>query len=72
MEDSTYRYFHARWLVSRSLITSQCALRSLTIRSVCVASIYRAVKVGLLSHRDASWADVDPCVWAVAENGVGK
>ena len=25
-----------------------------------------------LSHRDASWANVNPCIWSIVENGTGK
>lgn len=25
-----------------------------------------------LSHLDASWTNVDPCIWSIVENGVGK
>ena len=38
---------------------------------VCIASTYRTVIVKRLSHTDATWADVDPAIWAVVENAVG-
>ncbi len=38
---------------------------------VCIASTYRTVVVKRLSHQDASWADVDPAIWAVVENAIG-
>lgn len=38
---------------------------------VCIASIYRTIIVKRLSHEDATWADVDPAIWAVVENAVG-
>lgn len=25
-----------------------------------------------LSHLDASWTNVDPCIWSIVENGVGE
>lgn len=26
----------------------------------------------LLSHKDASYTNVDPCIWSIVENGIGK
>ena len=40
-------------------------------RSVCIASIYRTIIVQRLSHSDATWADIDPSIWAVVENAIG-
>lgn len=25
-----------------------------------------------LSHLDASWTNVDPCIWSIVENGIGR
>ncbi|KAL6714621.1 hypothetical protein ACLMJK_008046 [Lecanora helva] len=38
---------------------------------VCIASTYRTIVVKRLSHKDASWADVDPAIWAIVENAIG-
>jgi len=38
---------------------------------VCIASTYRTIIVKRLSHEDATWADVDPAIWAIVENAVG-
>ncbi|KAL8819662.1 MAG: hypothetical protein Q9223_001958 [Gallowayella weberi] len=38
---------------------------------VCVVSIYRTTIIGKLSLADASWSDVDPCVWSAVEVCVG-
>ncbi len=44
----------------------------LTVGSVIFASIWRAATMKDLSHIDASWANVDPCLWSIVENGIGK
>lgn len=38
---------------------------------VCIASTYRTIIVKRLSHQDATWADVDPIIWAIVENAIG-
>ncbi|KAL8810838.1 MAG: hypothetical protein Q9200_002262 [Gallowayella weberi] len=42
-----------------------------TTLTVCVVSIYRTTIIGKLSLADASWSDVDPCVWSAVEVCVG-
>ncbi|KAL8679707.1 MAG: hypothetical protein Q9186_004025 [Xanthomendoza sp. 1 TL-2023] len=38
---------------------------------VCIVSIYRTTIIGKLSLADASWSDIDPCVWSAVEVCVG-
>ncbi|CAF9919147.1 MAG: hypothetical protein ALECFALPRED_000982 [Alectoria fallacina] len=38
---------------------------------VIFASIWRAATMKDLSHLDASWTNVDPCIWSIVENGIG-
>ncbi|CAD6581203.1 MAG: hypothetical protein ASARMPRED_000444 [Alectoria sarmentosa] len=38
---------------------------------VIFASIWRAATVKDLSHLDASWTNVNPCIWSIVENGIG-
>ena len=63
------------WIVSASfslsVINWVCQTNTNTHFSVCIASIYRTIIVKRLSHSDASWADVDPEIWAVVENAIG-
>lgn len=41
------------------------------ISSVCIVSIYRISQVAKMSLVDATWSDVDACVWSVVEVCVG-
>lgn len=57
------------WVFPSSLASA----KSLTwTQSVIFASIWRAATMKLLSHKDASYTNVDPCIWSIVENGIGK
>ena len=43
----------------------------LTIFSVCIASVIRAVYVGQISRTDGSWSDALGCMWTVVELCLG-